>query len=162
MACEGVQYSRNPCILDITLTKGGFYRMANGSFIYSYVVKEEEIPNGEVIIEEDSKGDWAYVILKGKAKLTKKTPKGRITIDTLDEGAVLGINELFKKPEQTRKLTAIAHGPVRVGLLDSARLDNEYETLPAQLKGLMKALSTRLETTAERVSLMTMQGGGVE
>lgn len=136
-----------------------FLRMAVGSFIYSYVVKEEEISNGEVIFEEDTKGAWAYVILEGKAKLTKNTPKGRITIDSLEEGSVLGINELFKKPDQTRKFTSIAHGPVRIGLLDSTRLEKEYEMLSAQLKGLMKALATRLETTAERVSLMAMQSG---
>ena len=43
--------------------------------VHAYIASEEFYPNGSVIIEEGTVGDWVYVILEGSAKVRKKTPK---------------------------------------------------------------------------------------
>ena len=44
--------------------------------IHAYVASEEFYPDGSVVIEEGTVGDWVYVILEGSVKVRKKTPKG--------------------------------------------------------------------------------------
>ena len=45
--------------------------MTIDGLLYGYVASEENYPDKAVIIEEGSKGDWVYVILKGSAKVKK-------------------------------------------------------------------------------------------
>jgi len=56
--------------------------------LHSYIAEETTYSDGEVIIEEGSRGSWIYVILEGSAKVKKRTPKGMVTIDILREGGV--------------------------------------------------------------------------
>lgn len=130
--------------------------MPINTLIYGYMVREEEYPDKATIIKEGAEGDWVYVVLEGKVKVKKQIPKGLITIDTLREGAIFGEMALLEKTKGPRTATIVADGPVKVGLLDRERLDNEFEALSTQLRGLIKALVSRLENTTKMASLMAV------
>ncbi len=125
--------------------------MAINSLLYGYMVDEQDYPDKKVIIEEGSIGDWIYVVLEGRVKVKKKTPKGFVTLSTLEEGAIFGEIPLFLKRDRVRTATIQADGPVKVGILDTARLDREFELISPQLKGLIKTLARRFSDTVEKV-----------
>ncbi len=125
--------------------------------LYSYLAKEEDFPDREVIIEEGSTGDWIYVILEGKVRVTQKTQQGAVTIDTLKEGDIFGEMVFFDKGESSRTASVIANGPVRLGLIDSDKLYKEYETLSPQLKEILSTLSERLKKTTRQASTLSAQ-----
>lgn len=126
--------------------------MTLDSVVYGYMVDEQDYPDKKVIIEEGSVGDWVYVVLEGQVKIKKKTAKGLVTLSTLGEGAIFGEMPLFLKREKIRTATVQAHGPVKVGILDTARLDREFELLSPQLKGLIKTLARRFTETIDKIS----------
>jgi len=127
------------------------------SMVYGYIASEEDYPDKKVLIEEGAKGDWIYILLKGEAKVKKNTPKGKITIDSLKEGAIFGEMTLFFKENAVRTATIVANGPVKVGILDKERLDREFESLSPQLKGLIRVLISRLKSTTNKASLMAIE-----
>ena len=118
----------------------------------SYVVEETTYSNGEVIIEEGSQGSWVYVILEGIAKVKKRTPKGMVAIDVLREGEVFGEMTFLEGGTSTRSASVIAaQGQVRVGLLDTEKLINDYEAVPSELKTLIRSLMVKLRNTTSKV-----------
>jgi len=125
--------------------------------LYSHVAREEDYPDRAIIIEEGSTGYWIYVILEGKVKVTQKTPKGAVTIDTLREGDIFGEMTFFERGESYRTASIIADGPVRLGLLDSDRLGKDYEALSPQLKELITTLIVRLKETTRRASTLSAE-----
>lgn len=128
--------------------------MAVDSIIYGYIVKEEIVQPDFTIIEEGAKGDWVYVVLKGRVKVKKRTPKGTVTIDTLGEGAIIGEIPFLLKTHQLRTASVIAEGVVKLGILDKERLEKEYELLSPQLKSLIRTLVLRLKETTKKASLI--------
>ncbi|RLB28713.1 MAG: hypothetical protein DRG66_03155 [Deltaproteobacteria bacterium] len=128
--------------------------MAVDSIIYGYIVKEEIVQPDFTIIEEGAKGDWVYVVLKGRVKVKKRTPKGTVTIDTLGEGAIIGEIPFLLKIHQLRTASVIAEGVVKLGILDKERLEKEYELLSPQLKSLIRTLVLRLKETTKKASLI--------
>jgi CRP-like cAMP-binding protein len=132
--------------------------MAVDQLLYVYVLNEEDYPANSVIVREGSKGDWMYVILEGKVKIKKNTPKGMVTIGTLKEGDILGEMALFDAvvADRIRTASAIAEGPVKVGVLDANRLLKDFESVSTQLKGLTKTLVKRLKDTTQRAVNLAM------
>jgi len=128
--------------------------MTVDSIIYGYIVKEEIVQPDFTIIEEGAKGDWVYVVLKGRVKVKKRTPKGTVTIDTLGEGAIIGEIPFLLKTHQLRTASVIAEGVVKLGILDKERLEKEYELLSPQLKSLIRTLVLRLKETTKKASLI--------
>ena len=118
----------------------------------SYIVEETTHPDGEVIIEEGSRGSWIYVILEGSAKVKKRTPKGMVAIDVLREGEVFGEMTFLEGGTSTRSASVIAaEGQVKVGLLDTEKLINDYEAVPSELKTLIRSLMVKLRNTTSKV-----------
>ena len=129
--------------------------MKDNQLLWTYVAREEEYPEHAIIIEEGSWGDWAYIILEGRAKVTKKTSEGTMTLGTLEEGAVFGEVGFFEVNGGTRSASIIASGgPVRVGVLDSGLLRKDYEALSLELRELLRALVIRLKKSSDRLSSM--------
>jgi CRP-like cAMP-binding protein len=134
--------------------------MAFDQLLYVYVLNEEDYPVNSAIVREGSKGDWMYVILEGKVKIKKNTPRGMVTITTLNEGDIIGEMTLFDTVvgERTRTASVIAEGgPVKVGVLDTNRLLKDFESVSPQLKGLTKTLVKRLSDTTQRAVKLAME-----
>lgn len=124
--------------------------MTIDGLVYGYVASEENYPDKAVIIEEGSKGDWVYVILKGSVKVRKRTRKGVVTLDTFSEGDIFGEMVLLETGQELRSASVVAaDGPVRLGVLDSERLVKDYGTLSPQLRALMRSLIRRLKETTD-------------
>ena len=120
--------------------------------LHSYIVEETTYSEGEVIIEEGSRGSWIYVILEGSAKVKKRTPKGMITIDILREGEVFGEMVFLEGGKSPRSASIVAaEGRVRVGLLDTQKLIDDYEAVPSELKTLIRSLMQKLRNTTSKV-----------
>jgi CRP-like cAMP-binding protein len=130
--------------------------MAVDSIIYGYIVKEELFKPNSIIIEEGRRGDWVSVVLEGRVKIKKRTPKGMVTIDTLGQGAIIGDMTVFKG-EGLRTASVIADGEAKLGILDSQRLEKDYESLSPELKSLVKTMVLRLEEANRKASLLAVQ-----
>jgi CRP-like cAMP-binding protein len=129
--------------------------MKDNHLLWTYVAREENYPEHAIIIKEGTWGDWAYIILEGRAKVTKKTTKGTMTLGTLEEGAVFGEVGFFEVNGGNRSASVIAaDGPVRVGVLDSNLLRKDYEALTLELRELLKALVIRLKKSSDKLSSM--------
>ncbi|MFO7688311.1 MAG: cyclic nucleotide-binding domain-containing protein, partial [Desulfobacterales bacterium] len=90
--------------------------------IYVYIVNEESFADKTVILEEGGHGSWAYIILEGKVKVMKNTPKGEATIFSLGKGEIIGEIALLGGSPGPRPTSVVADGPVVLGLLDSNRI----------------------------------------
>jgi CRP/FNR family cyclic AMP-dependent transcriptional regulator len=127
--------------------------------LHAYVAGEEFYPNGSVIIEEGTVGDWVYVILEGSVKVRKKTPKGSVTVNTLKEGEVFGEMGFLDGGKRLRSASVVASGDVWVGVLDGEKLTRDFEELPSNLRALVRSLVLRLrEITTNVCTLVAAQG----
>ena len=126
------------------------------NFLFSYVAQEEEYNEGEAIIEEGSRGDWIYLMLQGRAKVKKTTPKGRVAIETLLEGDIFGEMILWQAGKGARSASIIAETYVKVGVLDTKRLIKEYESISPRLKSLIRSLIQRLSDTTNKAVILTV------
>lgn len=126
-----------------------------GPLMNAYLAGEETHKSGDVIIEEGSKGDWVYVVLEGQVKITKKTSVGTLTIDVLKKGSVFGEMALFGNAFQVRSASVIAaDGDVRVGILDTRQLIEDYESLSHELRLLIKSLIMGLRESNEKAATL--------
>ena len=126
-------------------------------FLFPYIAKEEAYKDKEHILYEGRKGDWLYVILEGQVKVKKVTSKGLLTIDTLKTGEIFGEVSLWLASKGVRTASIIAHGPVRVGILETERLLEDYESVSPRLKSLMKSLIIRFADTTKKASILSAE-----
>jgi len=126
-------------------------------FIYGYLAKEESYEEGDFIIQEGNRGDWVYVVLEGRVKVKKTTPKGMVTIDTLKEGEIFGEMILWQAGTGLRTASVIAEGPVKVGVLQTEQLLKDYESISPRLKILLRSLIMRLATTTRKAATMAVE-----
>ncbi|RLB81138.1 MAG: hypothetical protein DRH15_06965, partial [Deltaproteobacteria bacterium] len=122
--------------------------------ILGYVTHEENYGDKTEIIQQGSKGDWAFVILEGEVKVKKKTPKGWLTVDTLRQGDIFGEMALITKGECLRTASVFANGPVKVGVLDTDRVIKDYESISPQMRTLLRALVTRLKDSTDQLATL--------
>lgn len=116
-----------------------------------YVTDEKAFNDKDVIIREGSRSDGALVLLKGQAKVQKRTAHATVTIDTLKPGAILGEMFLLAPELQGATATVIADGAVRVGYLNEALIRREFSALSPQLREVIRALIHRLYQATEQV-----------
>lgn len=131
--------------------------MAADQLMYAYIANEETYPDKTAVVKEGSKGDWVYVVLEGRLKVKKKTPKGMVTLFSLKEGDVFGEMLLLEPGRGIRTASIISEGTVRLGVLDTTQLLKDYETISPQLKGLIKSLTVRLENTTDKVVALALE-----
>ena len=124
--------------------------MTVNSQVLDYIASEESFLDKSVIIKEGSMGDWMYVILEGRVKIKKQTSRGLLTIDTLSKGNFVGEMAMLKQGNKTRTASAVADGPVMLGLLDSVRLAKEWEAQPTRIKKLISNLIQNLEEATKK------------
>jgi len=129
--------------------------MTIDQFVHGYIAKEESYKDGDIILEEGSSGIWVFIILRGQVKVKKRTSKGMITLDTLKEGEIFGEIVLLQTGRKARTASVVADGPLQVGILDTEQILKDYDSIPQQLKSLLRSLAKRLvETTNKAVSMV--------
>ena len=128
---------------------------------YLYIIDEEEVPDGEVVVKEGAHGKWTWVILEGQVKITRETSTGPLTISRLGEGSFIGSISSFLFSEYERSATVTALGHVRLGLLDSQRLHEEYSLLSLDFRELLLSLAGRLRKITDRAVEFSASGAGI-
>jgi len=134
--------------------------MNGNKFVYGYLSHEEDYADKAMIIQQGTKGDWAFVIIEGEVKVKKKTPKGWLTVDTLGKGDIFGEMALITKGECLRTASVFANGPVKVGVLDTDKITRDYESLSPQMKTLLRALVTRLKDSTDQLANLVSRIAG--
>jgi CRP/FNR family cyclic AMP-dependent transcriptional regulator len=82
--------------------------------------------SGAYLLREGEAADQFYLIRQGKVALEVQVPeRGQMTIETIEEGEVLGWSWLF--PPYRWQFSGRAIGPVRAIALDGACLRNKCE-----------------------------------
>lgn len=111
---------------------------------------------GDPILYEGKEADRLYLILQGTVALGTFIPgRGLVTIETLDDGKVLGWSWLI--PPHHWHFNAVAIMPVRAVAFDGKRLREKCETEPdfgyELLKRLAFVVGERLRMTRRRLEV---------
>jgi uncharacterized protein (TIGR02266 family) len=115
------------------------------------IADEHTFEDGQTIWEEDSFGDWIYLIQTGKVELSKKVRGEKVIIDILRADDIFGeMGYIIKSP---RIFTARAIGATTLGIIDRDFLDQEYNRLSDDIKIIMRSLAQRLSKASENVNL---------
>jgi CRP-like cAMP-binding protein len=120
--------------------------------LYNYIAAEENYPSGGVIISEGGYSSWAHLILEGKVKVRKQTPRGQVTLYTLKEGEIIGEMTLLKDTKGKHTASVIADGDVMLGLLNTNKIIDDLNSLSPQLRKFISTLANRLEDATARVT----------
>jgi hypothetical protein len=119
---------------------------------YMYVINEEQFRDGEKIVSEGGHGNWIWVILEGRVRITKETSNGPMTLAQLGEGCFVGALASFLLRGHVRSATVTAVGDVQLGVLDARRLSGEYASLSSGFRGLLLSLDGRLRKVTDRAA----------
>jgi CRP-like cAMP-binding protein len=126
--------------------------MSTDTVFDPYISEVKKYDRGDVIIEEGSFGSWIYIVLEGSVKVKKATAKGMVTIDALKEGQVFGEMVFLEGGKVARSASVIAaQDRVKVGLLDTQRLVDDYEAVAPELKTIIQSMMGKLRDTTSKV-----------
>jgi CRP-like cAMP-binding protein len=117
---------------------------------YVYVVDEEEFQDGEEIVVEGKHGNWIWVVLDGVVQVAKETPRGKLNILRMGDGAFLGSFASFQMHGNVRGATTIAIGKVQLGVLDTQRLFLEFAQKSPEMRNLLIGLDRRLRQITDK------------
>jgi len=107
----------------------------------------QRFSDGEVIISEGITSNNAYIVLRGKVRVTKKLARKTLVISTLKEGDIFGEMGLITKAPRSASVSAL--GDVEVGFIDKEKFDELLDTLPEDVRVIINALVYRLRSTSD-------------
>ena len=126
--------------------KSGSLPLIKGPLVdYSFVVDEEGFYDGDEIVHEGNHGNWIWVILEGIAEIIKETPKGKLKLLRIGDGAFLGSVASLLKGDNVRSATVIANGNVQLGMLDAQLMTSELANCSLEYREFVRALDKRLK-----------------
>ena len=111
--------------------------------------------DGDVIVTEGIMSNNAYVILKGKVRVTKKIDKKIVAVGTLTEGEVFGEMGLISETVRSANITAI--GDVTVGVIYKEFFDKSMNDLQDGMKPIILALVERLRMTTHLLTRIGLE-----
>lgn len=129
---------------------------------YIYVAAEEEFTKGQVIVQENTYGDWIWAILEGTVDIFKETPRGPLKILSMGEGGFIGTIDSFLFKNCVRTTTAVAANSVQLGVLNVQRLTKEYATISPQLQKIIVSLDKRLRQVSEKIVEISVKESNVK
>jgi CRP-like cAMP-binding protein len=136
------------------VAKSGSLPLLKGPLVdYSYVVDEEGFYDGDEIVHEGNHGNWIWVVLEGIAEITKDTPKGKLKLLRIGDGAFLGSIASLLKGDNVRSATVTAEGSVQLGMLDAHLMTSELANCSLEYREFVGGLDERLK----RVTNMTVE-----
>ena len=102
--------------------------------------------SGEAIVEEGTIDKTLYILLKGKARVTKKSGRNDIAIFHINEGAVYGMMHLISKRERTYKCSIVSEEETMVAALTPDYFKSLDSMLQIKIKEqLLEIMFTRIE-----------------
>ncbi len=111
--------------------------------------------DGDTIITEGIMSNNAYVILKGKVRITKKVDKKMVSVGTLKEGDVFGEMGLLSESVRSANISAV--GEVTVGVIDKELFNKAVNELPDGMKPIILALVERLRITTHLLTRIGLE-----
>jgi CRP/FNR family cyclic AMP-dependent transcriptional regulator len=112
------------------------------------IASEESYEDGQVIFNENTAGDWVYVVLNGSVEISKTIRGNRFIITMLEQGEVFG--ELGYLGDINRTATARAIGETTIGIIDRVYLDKEFNLLSSAFRTILVAVVQRFRNLIER------------
>ena len=109
------------------------------------ISSREVFEDGQVIYNEDSQGDWIYIIEQGVVELSKMIGGKRLILDTLQAGDMFG--EVGYITMGARTATATARGNTELGIVDRSFLEEEFNKLSGSFRSILKGMAQRLQRT---------------
>jgi uncharacterized protein (TIGR02266 family) len=123
--------------------------MLKEALVMFQIATEETFQDGQVIFEEESRGDWIYLIESGEVEVYKNVGEKEIVIDTLQPGDVFGEISFFSKLPRTASAKAV--GTVTLGVIDRTIVDEEFNKLSGDFRMLLNSLVLKLLKHNEKV-----------
>ena len=111
------------------------------------IAQYETFQNGQVIFEENSYGDWMYVVEEGAVEISKKINKKKVIVEVLQPGEIFG--ELAYIAKIPRTATATAIGETVVGVIDRNIFDREFNQLRSDFQMVLRTIALRLKKMTE-------------
>jgi CRP/FNR family transcriptional regulator, cyclic AMP receptor protein len=111
--------------------------------------------DGDIIVTEGIMSNNAYVIIKGKVRISQKVDKKVVTIGTLKEGEVFGEMGLIAETVRSANVSAI--GDVTVGVISKELFDAAMGELPDGMKPIILALVGRLRNTTHLLTRIGLE-----
>lgn len=121
---------------------------------YGYVVDENEIEDGQTIVQEGRHGSWVCVILEGYADVLREAGNEQVRIVRLGPGALVGNISSLLSRSSLRTATVVSAGGTVLGVLDLQRLHAEFSVLSFDMRQLAVSLDYRLREATSRVMEM--------
>jgi CRP/FNR family cyclic AMP-dependent transcriptional regulator len=119
--------------------------------------QEVEYDRGATVFEHDSVGDFLYVILEGRIRISRElSGLGEEVLAVLDRGAVFG--EMAMLDGSPRSATARADQPCRLLAFDKTALEDlmlmRQDVALEVLWNLVRILSGRLRDTNDKLAML--------
>ncbi|MBT5867863.1 MAG: cyclic nucleotide-binding domain-containing protein [Nitrospinaceae bacterium] len=111
--------------------------------------------DGDTIITEGIMSNNAYVILKGKVRVSKKVDKKIVSVGTLKEGDVFGEMGLISETVRSANISAV--GEVTVGVIGKDLFSETMNALPDGMKPIILALVERLRMTTHLLTRIGLE-----
>jgi CRP-like cAMP-binding protein len=126
----------------------------------SQCISEKSFKAGEIIIEENTPGEYLYLIRKGKAVVEKKTNQGSTTLATLVPGQCFGDMSLIDDSPTSATVKALEDSELLlIGRIDLNVLLNWNTNLAAKMwRAFTKILNLRIRGMNEKL-IEAVQGG---
>jgi CRP/FNR family transcriptional regulator, cyclic AMP receptor protein len=115
----------------------------------------QQYGDGDTIVTEGIMSNNAYVIIKGKVRISQKVDKKVVTIGTLKEGEVFGEMGLIAETVRSANVSAI--GDVTVGVISKELFDTAMGELPDGMKPIILALVGRLRNTTHLLTRIGLE-----
>lgn len=120
-----------------------------------YVPLVEKYKDGDVIVTEGIVSNNAYVVLSGKVRVVKTVQDRQVVISVLGKGDVFG--EMGLIGEAPRSATIVAEGEATLGIIDRKSFLAKMETIPEDIRFVIKAMVNRLAATTEKLAQLGLK-----
>ncbi len=113
----------------------------------------------EVVFEEGSRGEHAFVVDSGDIRITRKRPSGEeLILANLGRGDMFG--ELALLDDQPRSATATAATDSELMTLDRQSFQSQIQTHPERARSMFKMFSGRMRSMDELALVLAFAGPG--
>ena len=122
--------------------------------ITAFVRNRLTFKQGQSIFEEGSQARYIFIIMQGKVRIRKHTPKGMVTLAVLEKGQVLGETSFFDKAAKLRAAEAVAETDVVLGVLNREKLEQELSLISPIQQEILAGLARRIRITTATAALL--------